>query len=101
METDFTKKPKLNPLVIEKLSTVLTSLGVPLDIIDQIKSILSDANHKQEYPNQDKHPDEETPEEDKTDMVPEWEEKADAMHQMDDPKRKLSLNGVKVICISE
>lgn len=47
------------------------------------------------------HPDSETPEEDKTDIGPESEEKADAMHQMDDPKRKLSLNGVKVICISE
>mgnify|MGYP006928485907 CR=1 FL=1 len=94
-------------MVIEKLATVLTSFGVPFDIIDKIKSILGDANQKQEYPDQGKPSDEETPtedeapKEDKMGMVPEWEEKVDAMNQMDDPKRKLSLKGVKVVCISE
>lgn len=77
MENDFTKKPKLGPMVIEKLATVLTSFGVPFDIIDKIKSILGDANQKQEYPDQGKPSDEETPtedeapKEDKMGMVPE------------------------------
>lgn len=101
MQEDFTKKPKLNPMVIEKLATVLTSFGVPVEIIDKIKSILGTAEEPKAENMDAEHPDSETPEEDKTDIVPEEKEKEDAMHQMDDPKRKLSLNGVKVICISE
>ncbi len=101
MQEDFTKKPKLNPMVIEKLTMVLTSFGVPVDIIDKIKSILGSAEEPKPENMDVEHPDSETPEEDKTDVMPEDKEKADAMHQMDDPKRKLSLNGIKVVCISE
>ena len=75
-------------------------MWVPNDIVDQIKTILW--AWKENATNlEDNHPDKENPEEDKTDMGPESEEEVDTMKQMDDPKRKLNLNGVKVICISE
>ena len=40
MTPDITKKPTVNPMVIEKLSMVLTGMGVPVEIVDKIKSIL-------------------------------------------------------------
>lgn len=95
---DESKKPKLSSWVIEKLTMVLTNLGVPDDIIEKIKSILWDDKQKGGDSMEMDHPDTEDKKDEKMDMMPEWMEKS---VQESDPKKKLSLNGVRVVCISE
>jgi hypothetical protein len=101
MPEETTKKPKLNPSTIDKLAAVLTKFWVPAEIIDKIKEILWSSDMQKSETDMNDHPDAENPDEDKTDIMSESSEEEDAMKQMDNPKRKLSLNGVKVICISE
>lgn len=123
-------KPTMNPLLLEKLFTALTWLGVPPDLLDPIKKFLtsdkssmteSDAateapeedaiDVNAESPKEDKgeHPDVETPEEEKVDTVPEDKETtADLMHMLNgssgekDPSKLLgNMKGIKVICLTK
>ena len=92
-------------MIVEKLAMVLTSMGIPSSIIDQIKKLLnkpSDVSTNLES----EEPESEDITEQKTEMA--WdkvedmpEDKPEDMPMGMWEKEKLSLKWVKVICITK